>query len=66
MKKIRRGLWEYKGFKIERYEDGDLKGAWDIVLKDERSSGGERWVTGPFRRLKTTVKSLDERLKRGW
>lgn len=65
-RKIRRGLWEYRGLKIERYNDPgyDLYGLWDIIVRDE-TPYSDRCVEGPYRRLKHAVKSIDERLRPG-
>lgn len=54
-KKIKKGAWQYGGLVIERYEDGDLKGLWDIVIEQN-----PRCVTGPFKRLKHAIGWIDE------
>lgn len=60
MTKVRRGCYLYRGLKIERYTDGDLKGWWDIVLAEGPTGPTGRTVTGPFPRLKAAKKSIDQ------
>lgn len=54
-KKISRGLYSYKGFRIEKYEEGDLKGCWDIVASMPNE---KRLITGPYKRLKHALLDL--------
>lgn len=58
IKKITRGIYEFKGYRIQRYEDGDLKGWWDVL--------SDKWETRvvinshPYPRLRDALNFVEK------